>query len=133
MTDNQQPHLPPARRYGGASFETLAVAPLLGDGYSYDKGTLQELARLYDDLADKYRLDQTYAAIFKKTKPPGQDFSSAGNAALFRDSGEALDGSLRQCERYCREQAAKYRAALTKYAAAEDAHSTEIGKTGGGL
>ncbi|MFD2465992.1 PE domain-containing protein [Amycolatopsis silviterrae] len=133
MTDNQQPHLPPARRYGGASFETLAVAPLLGDGYSYDKATLEEIARSYEDLGDSYSLDQTRARLIAQTQPPGLDFSSVGNAELFRNSGRSLLDSLNQCEQFCRHQATKYREALKKYSAAEDAHSSEIHNSGGSL
>ncbi|MYW93355.1 PE domain-containing protein [Amycolatopsis rubida] len=129
MTDNQQPHLPPARRQGETSFET----PSPGDGYSYDKGALQELATWYEGLGKKYRIDQQHALIITRTPQFASDFSSAGNATAFQRSGESLQGSLRQCEQYCREQAAKYRAALEKYAAAEDAHSADIDKAGRSL
>ncbi|MGW7534176.1 hypothetical protein [Amycolatopsis sp. NPDC054798] len=133
MADNQQSSLPPARRYGGASIETLAIAPLLGDGYSYDGATLKEIARLYESLADKYHIDQNHAIIIARTQPPGLDFSSADNAAVFQSSGEVLRRSLEQCERYCRDQAAKYRAALKKYTDTESTHSAEIGKARGSL
>ncbi len=133
MADSQQSNLPPVRRYGGESFETIAVAPLLGDGYAYDEKTLRELEEIYTNLAEKYRLDQLYARVVEQTQPPARDFSSTGNADVFHRSGIALQGSLRQCEQYCRDQAAKYHRALGAYTAAEDAHSAELGKTGGSL
>ncbi|UKD52059.1 hypothetical protein L3Q65_29570 [Amycolatopsis sp. FU40] len=133
MADNQQSSLPPIQRFGGASIETMAVAPLLGDGYSYDRATLEEIAKLYESLADKYYLDRDHAGIIARTQPPGLEFSSTDNATIFRNSGEVLKGSLEQCERYCRDQAAKHRAALKKYADAEHAHSAEIRRAGGHL
>ncbi|MGV9298848.1 hypothetical protein [Amycolatopsis sp. NPDC003676] len=133
MADNHQSNLPPAGRYGGPSIETMAVAPLLGDGYSYDRATLEELSKLYESLADKYRNDQDRAVIIARTQPPGLDFSSTDNAAIFRSSGEVLRGSLEQCQRYCRDQAAKFRAALKKYTDAEEKHSAEIHQAGGSL
>ncbi|GAB3368997.1 hypothetical protein [Amycolatopsis echigonensis] len=133
MADNQQSSLPPVRRYGGASIETIAIAPLLGDGYSYDKATLKEIAETYESLADNFRLDQVRARIIAQTGSPGLDFSSVGNATAFQGSGRALLKSLEQCEQYCRDQAAQYRTALTKYSAAEDTHSADLHRAGGSL
>ncbi|EFL10821.1 MULTISPECIES: hypothetical protein [Actinomycetes] len=133
MADNQQSDLPPNRRRGAASIETTAVAPPPGDGYSYDKATLKEIATRYEKLADKFRLDKDRAGVIARTQPPGLDFSSTDNAAVFRSSGEVLWGSLEQCERYCRDQAAKHRAALQKYSDADEAHSTEMHRAGGSL
>ncbi|MET9261590.1 hypothetical protein [Amycolatopsis sp. NPDC004079] len=133
MADSQQSNLPPVRRYGGESIETMAIAPLLGDGYAYDQGTLEELARLYDHLGENYRLDRTRAQLMAQTQAPGLDFSSVDNAALFRSSGRALLDSLIQCEQFCRSQAAKYRDTLRRYTSAEDSHSSEIHNTGGSL
>ncbi|WP_134667065.1 MULTISPECIES: hypothetical protein [Amycolatopsis] len=133
MTDNQQAALPSVRRYGGASIETLAVAPLLGDGYSYDKATLHEIATEFENLADAYKMDQLSIDIISRTQPPGLDRSSDENATTFGRSGIALLNSLRQCEKYCRDQAAKYRAALDRYGVTEDAHSTDLHRTGGSL
>ncbi|WP_336157687.1 hypothetical protein [Amycolatopsis sp. VC5-11] len=133
MTDNRQSNLPPDRTRAAASTRTTAAAPLPGDGYSYDRATLKEIADLYENLADKFALDKDHAGVVARTQPPGLDFSSTDNAVVFRSSGEVLRGSLEQCERYCRDQAAKHRAALKKYADAEDAHSTEMHRTGGSL
>ncbi|WP_409185134.1 hypothetical protein F9C11_13095 [Amycolatopsis sp. VS8301801F10] len=133
VADNQRSSVPPVQKYGGASFETMAVAPLLGDGYSYDRATLEELAKLYESLADKYRLDRAHAEVIARTKPPGLDSASGENAAIFRDSGNFLLGSLVQCESYCREQVEKYRKALRKYTSAEEENSADLGKTGGNL
>ncbi|GAA1027458.1 MULTISPECIES: PE domain-containing protein [Amycolatopsis] len=133
MADSQQSRLPPARRYGGESIETMAIAPLLGDGYAYDEKTLRELEEIYKNLAEKYHFDQLYARVVEQTQPPAGDFSSTDNATVFQRSGLALQASLRQCEQYCRDQVAKYHKALGKYTAAEDAHSAELGKSGGSL
>ncbi|WP_020663321.1 hypothetical protein [Amycolatopsis benzoatilytica] len=133
MTDGQPNHIQDGRSYGGTPVENflnpLAAAPR----YVYDKQTLKEIADEFEALADLFLEDQVYAKIIARTQAPGHDYASKNNAETIRNSGTALLTSLTQQEKYCREQAKKYRKALGTYNAAEDTHSQDVKNAGGSL
>ncbi|MYW94771.1 hypothetical protein G3I59_30300 [Amycolatopsis rubida] len=119
--------------YGGRPAESFVNPLAHGPRYSYDKKTLTDISKEFEDLANEFREDQQYAQNIARAKAPGLDYASENNAETIRDSGKALLVSLVQQEQYCRDQAKKYRAALGEYTVAEDTHSTEVRKAGGSL
>ncbi|WP_158605646.1 PE domain-containing protein [Amycolatopsis panacis] len=124
----------PGNRYGGQSFGSV-ISGAFGQapGYSCDRGLLERVANEFESLAGEFEHDVNNAAVIARTQPPGRDFVSGGNAEAFRRSGDALVESLQQRAQYCRDQAAKFRAALRSYSVAEYAHAAEIEQTGGSL
>lgn len=104
-----------------------------GAGFAYDEATLRELAKDWDDLADEFKEDFRKAYYISAAQAPGLEYASLGNAEQIRASGAALLETLASREKYCRAMADKFRTALGKYAATEDAHRTEIDQTGGSL
>ena len=119
----------PAGSYGGSA----GAAGAGGAGFEYDEATLHELVREWNDLADEFRRDQEQAASIARTKGPGLEYASGGNAERIQQSGHALLTTLAAREEYCRTMAKKFNTALGKYADAEDAHATEIKQTGGSI
>lgn len=117
--------VPRAGSYGGAGGA--------GAGFAYDEATLRELMHEWNDLANEFASDVNAARLIAITEGPGVEYASLGNAELIRQSGSALTTTLEEREAHCRAMAAKFQAALGKYASAEDAHSTEIKQTGGSL
>jgi hypothetical protein len=95
--------------------------------------TLRELMREWNDLANEFKHDQEQAVTLTRVKGPGLEYASGGNAEKILQSGEALLSTLAAREEYCRNMAARFKAALGKYARAEDEHITEITQTGGSL
>ncbi|MET8994993.1 hypothetical protein [Amycolatopsis sp. NPDC004169] len=89
--------------------------------------------REWNDLANEFKHDQEQAATLARVKGPGLEYASGGNAEKIQQSGEALLATLASREEFCRNMAAKFQAALGKYARAEDEHTTEITQTGGSL
>ncbi|MGK3207685.1 hypothetical protein [Amycolatopsis sp. MEPSY49] len=87
----------------------------------------------WNDLANEFKLDQEYAVILARTQGPGTEYASGGNAERIQCSGDALLQTLSQREEYCRSMAAKFKAALGKYARAEDDQTTQIKQAGGSL
>ncbi|WP_245805295.1 hypothetical protein [Amycolatopsis australiensis] len=104
-----------------------------GAGFQYDEATLRELMHEWNDLANEFKLDQQHAIVLARTKGPGIEYASSGNAEKINQSGNALLETLIEREEYCRKMAAKFKAALGRYAQAEDDHTTEIRHTGGSL
>jgi hypothetical protein len=104
-----------------------------GSGYQYDEATLRELMHDWNDLANEFKDDLNAARLIAITEGPGVEYASGRNAELIRQSGSALTTTLEEREAYCRAMAAKFQAALGKYASAEDSNSTEIKQTGGSL
>ncbi|WP_326945930.1 hypothetical protein OG439_41570 [Amycolatopsis sp. NBC_01307] len=104
-----------------------------GAGFQYDEATLHELVREWSDLASEFEDDLSYAALLQRTEGPGTEYASGGNAERVRASGEALHETLTARSQYCRSMAEKFRAALGKYATAEDTQTTEVKRTGGSL
>lgn len=104
-----------------------------GAGFQYDEATLHELVREWNDLADEFRRDQEQAASIARTKGPGLEYASGGNAERIQQSGHALLTTLAAREEYCRNMAKKFNTALGKYADAEDDHATEIKQAGGSI
>ncbi|SEF31116.1 hypothetical protein SAMN05421837_105592 [Amycolatopsis pretoriensis] len=100
-----------------------------GAGFQYDEATLHELVREWQELADEFRADFAQAEALVRAKGPGLEYASGNNAELIRASGKSLSSTLQERARYCESMVAKYVAALGKYAAAEEAHVTEIGNT----
>ncbi len=87
----------------------------------------------WNDLANEFADDLSRARTIATAEGPGLEYASDGNAELIRQSGTALISTLEERESYCRAMAVKFQTALGKYAAAEDAHSTEINQSGGSL
>ena len=104
-----------------------------GPGFKYDRATLEELAKDWNDMANEFQEDQIQARNIAATKGPGLEYASGSNAKLIRGSGGALLATLKERERHCRTMAARFEAALGKYATTEDTHATEITQTGGSL
>ncbi|UOZ09537.1 hypothetical protein [Amycolatopsis sp. WQ 127309] len=104
-----------------------------GAGFQYDVETLRELAREWNDLANEFADDRQQARTLASTRGPGLEYASSGNADQIRASGQALDTALQARVEHCRAMAAKFVAALGKYATAEDAHTAEIKQIGGTL
>lgn len=104
-----------------------------GGGFRYDEATLHELVREWNELANEFKHDQEQAVTLTRVKGPGLEYASGGNAEKIHQSGDALLATLAAREEYCRNMAAKLKAALGKYAQAEDDNSTEITQTGGSL
>ncbi|WP_328613557.1 hypothetical protein OHS18_33735 [Amycolatopsis sp. NBC_00355] len=119
--------IPHAGSYGGESSGPG------GTGFQYDVETLRELAREWNDLANEFADDRRQARTLASTRGPGLEYASGGNADQIRASGQALDTALQARVEYCRAMAAKFVAALGKYATAEETHTAEIKQTGGTL
>ncbi|RSM50095.1 hypothetical protein DMA12_02225 [Amycolatopsis balhimycina DSM 5908] len=122
------PITPQAGIYGAP-----AGAGASGPGFKYDRATLEQLKTDWNDMANEFQVDQARARTIATAQGPGVEYASEGNADHVRRSGEALLDTLIGREKYCRTMAAKFEAALGKYARAEDTHSTEITRTGGSL
>jgi hypothetical protein len=95
--------------------------------------TLHQLVREWSDLASEFEDDLSYATLLQRTKGPGAEYASEGNAELVRASGDALHETLTARGQYCRSMAERFRSALGKYATAEDTHTAEVKRTGGSL
>lgn len=120
--------IPHAGSYGSGSGSGSGGG---GAGFQYDVETLRELMKDWNDLANEFRDDQQRAEMLAQTQGPGVEYASEGNADQIRGSGRALLETLDERERYCRAMAKKFETALSKYAAIEDTHSSEIKQTGG--
>ncbi|WP_039795627.1 hypothetical protein [Amycolatopsis alba] len=104
-----------------------------GAGFKYDEATLHELVKEWTDLAKEYVADLNDARRIAKAQPPGQEYASGDNAGVTRQSGSALMETLDQRITYCQNMAAKYIAALGKYATAEDHAVTVINQQPKGI
>jgi hypothetical protein len=120
--------VPVAGSYGGP-----ADSGASGPGFKYDRATLEQLAKDWNDMANEFQDDQREARTIAVTRGPGLEYASGGNADQICKSGAALLAALKEREEYCRDTAAKFEAALGRYATTEDAHTTEIKQTGGTL
>jgi hypothetical protein len=120
--------IPHAESYGAE-----VGAGTSGAGFQYDEATLHELVKDWTDLAREFQEDREQARTIATTHGPGLEYASAGNADQIRASGDALDTTLQQRAEYCRAMAAKFVAALGKYATAEEAQVAEIKQSGGTL
>lgn len=117
-------------RPSGGSYGTPVAQ---GAGFKYDEATLHELVKEWADLAKEYRYDLNDAQNIAAAQPPGLEYASGDNAAITRQSGEALVEALSQRIAYCESMAAKYVAALGKYATAEDHARTVINQQPKGI
>ncbi|WP_147397341.1 PE domain-containing protein [Amycolatopsis panacis] len=131
MTDGRQG--PEPGSYGGPSFSAMVVAPITGEGYSLDPAGLEHVAKEFEALAEEIQAGIRDARTIAQTESPAFDYASGNNAEVFRNSGDELVSSLQDRMKYCRDQAAKFKAARGRYATAEDTHSTEAKKVGGTL
>lgn len=122
------PVTPHAGSYGGTPGSGAS-----GPGFKYDRATLEQLARDWNEMANEFSEDQSRARIIASTRGPGLEYASGGNADKINKSGRALLETLIGREKYCRSMAAKFESALGKYATAEGTHSTEIKHAGGSL
>ncbi len=139
VPDAQTPAYDPSRTWSMPGPNGVPAAGSYGEpaggssGFAYDAATLRELAKDWDDMADEFREDRKQADRIARTQGPGTEYASQGNAEHVRASGQALLETLVAREEYCRAMASRFRAALGQYAAAEDAHRTEIDQAGGSL
>lgn len=104
-----------------------------GPGYAYSREQMESLARKWEQLAEDFREDIRYAKIIAAAEGPGAEYASIGNAEMIRASGEALIETLTERAEYCKAQAAKFQAALGRYAAIEDDAEHTIKQHGGSL
>ncbi|KFU80737.1 hypothetical protein BB31_14340 [Amycolatopsis lurida NRRL 2430] len=114
----------------GGSYGTPVPA---GAGFKYDEATLHELVKEWNDLAQEYRDDLVDAEFIAKVEPPGREYASEDNATITRQSGQALVDALNQRVAYCKNMAAKYVAALGKYATADEHARTVINQQSEGI
>ncbi len=140
MSEAQSPVYDPGRTWTMPGPTGVPVAgsygvPALseGSGFAYDAATLRELAKDWDDLADEFKEDRQQANRLARAEGPGLEYASQGNAEYVRASGETLLDTLIAREEYCRAMASRFRAALGEYAAADEAHRTEVEQAGGSL
>ncbi|WP_216214353.1 hypothetical protein [Amycolatopsis aidingensis] len=103
-----------------------------GPGFRFTLEQLQSIAAKWERLAERFRKAQQYATTIVGTKGPGAEYASQDNAAMIRESGEALLETLKAREAYCLAQWEKTRAAMGAYAAAEDEAAAEVNKPAGG-
>jgi len=104
-----------------------------GPGFKYDRATLEQLAKDWNDMANEFSDDLVFATAIQRAKGPGLEYASGGNADMINASGNALYSTLMARKEYCRSMAAKFQAALGKYATTEETHTTDIKQTGGSL
>ncbi|WP_410577348.1 hypothetical protein [Amycolatopsis sp. lyj-108] len=104
-----------------------------GAGFKYDEATLHELAKEWAELAQEYADDLHEAQAIAVAKPPGLEYASGDNATITRHSGVALVEALNQRVAYCKNMAAKYLAALGKYATTEERARTVINQQPKGI
>ncbi|MEQ0563138.1 hypothetical protein ABJI51_29025 [Amycolatopsis sp. NEAU-NG30] len=104
-----------------------------GPGFKYDRETLEQLAKEWNQLANDFSDDLVYATVIQRAQGPGVEYASGNNADMINRSGSALYETLMARKEYCRSMAAKFEAALGKYATAEETHTTDIKQTGGSL
>lgn len=104
-----------------------------GAGFKYDEATLHELVKEWRELAQEYLKDLADAEFIAKAQPPGAEYASGDNALLIRSSGEALVTALNERAIYCENMAAKYVAALGKYATAEEQATADINQQSKGI
>ena len=124
-----KPVVDPARSYGG----TPLGSEVNVNGFEYDAATLHDLAKQWLDMAADFETDYGHATVLARTRGPGQEYASGGNAELVRASGDALGEALLARISYCKNMAAKFVTALGKYATAEEHHALEIAKSSGGV
>ncbi|EME60377.1 hypothetical protein [Amycolatopsis decaplanina] len=117
-------------RPAGGSYGTPVAQ---GAGFKYDEATLHELVKEWNALAQEYRDDLVDAEFIAKVEPPGREYASGDNATITRQSGQALVDALNQRVAYCKNMAAKYVAALGKYAAADEQARTVINQQPEGI
>ena len=122
------PVTPHAGTYGGT-----AGVGAGGPGFKYDRATLEQLAKDWNDMANEFKADRDEANAIARAKGPGLEYASGGNAEDIRGSGQALLATLTAREEHCRSMARRFEAALGQYAKTEDEHTTEIHRTGGSL
>lgn len=104
-------------RPSGGSYGTPVAQ---GAGFKYDEATLHELVKEWSDLAQEFQDDIEDARNIAVANPPGLEFASGDNADITRQSGRALLEALDKRVAYCKAMAAKYVAALGKYATADE-------------
>lgn len=104
-----------------------------GAGFEYDEATLHELVDEWSDLAQEYTDDLEHAEFIAKVRPPGREYASGDNATITQQSGTALMKALNQRIAYCKNMAAKYIAALGKYATADEHAKTVINQQPKGI
>jgi hypothetical protein len=141
MPDGQPPVYDPNTRraplrpvtHEAGTYGVPAGSGASGPGFKYDRETLEQLAKEWAALANDFSDDLVRADTIARTQGPGLEYASLGNATMIQASGSALRATLVAREQYCRTMAAKFEAALGKYANAEANHSTDIKKAGGSL
>ncbi|WP_414936034.1 hypothetical protein [Amycolatopsis sp. cmx-11-51] len=104
-----------------------------GAGFKYDEATLHELVNEWNALAQEYTDDLEHAEFIVKVRPPGCEYASGDNATITQQSGTALMEALNQRITYCKNMAAKYIAALGKYATVDEHAKTVINQQPKGI
>ncbi|MFE0028181.1 hypothetical protein [Amycolatopsis sp. NPDC059021] len=125
---------PPGGSYGGKSPSSW-VTDLTGDtpGFQYDEATLHSLVKDWTDLANEFQQDANNAKLLVAIEGPGKEYASGGHADRIHESGAALAATFEQRQKYCRDMADKYIAALGKYATAEETGKRDVKQAGGGI
>ena len=111
---------------GGAAFGGVIRGKVNGPGYAFTEEQLQALVTNWEDLADTFLDGQRDARRIAEAEGPGAEYASGDNAQLVRASGQALWDTLVAREKFCRNEAEKTRAAMGKYANAEDDATADV-------
>ncbi|RSN19008.1 hypothetical protein DMC63_16355 [Streptomyces sp. WAC 05977] len=117
-------------RPSGGSYGTPVAQ---GAGFKYDEATLHELVKEWTDLAKEYQDDRFDAELIAVAQPPGREYASGDNAEITRQSGRALMEALDQRVAYCENMAAKYVAALGKYASEDERAASAVNQQPKGI
>jgi hypothetical protein len=115
----------------GAAHGGVISTAAKGPGFAFTQEQLQSLSTKWEDLADGYRDGLVSAQVIASAEGPGAEYASGDNAQLVRGSGDALWETLKARERFCRDQAEKYRAASGAYAATDDDATADVTKQEG--
>ncbi|MBN9744801.1 hypothetical protein DMP23_27600 [Amycolatopsis sp. A1MSW2902] len=101
--------------------------------YSLDAAGLDRVADEFEKLANEFTTAVGNARVIAQMLAPALDYASGNNAETFRNSGGVLITSLQDRAQYCRQQAAKFRAATGKYQTVEAEQAHDVKKVGGTL
>jgi hypothetical protein len=115
----------------GAAHGGVISTAVKGPGFAFTQEQLQSLTTKWEDLADGFKDGQRKTRLIAEAEGPGAEYASGDNAQLVRESGDALWETLVARERFCRDQAEKFRAASDAYATAEDDATADVAKQEG--
>ncbi|RZQ62070.1 hypothetical protein [Amycolatopsis suaedae] len=129
MTQPQQP----VAHYAGTDPLSQAAGAVKpgGPGFALAPDELVSIANEWESLADLFTRAREHTGAMAEVEGPGLEYASTDNAKMIKQSGVLADQSLEGRVQYCLDQAAKFRAAAGKYAAAEDDAKGEVESKGG--